>query len=59
VFIANALFRAVALEPGPHVIEFHFEPLSHLLGAAISAVSLLVVLGALTWALILRRTLRT
>jgi hypothetical protein len=59
VFIANALFRAVALEPGPHVIEFRFEPLSHLLGAAISAVSLLVVLGALAWALILRRTLRT
>ena len=35
VFIADALFRAVALKPGQHVVEFRFEPLSHLLGALV------------------------
>jgi hypothetical protein len=44
VFIANALFRAVAIEPGSHEIEFRFEPLSQLVGAIVSAVSLLIVL---------------
>jgi hypothetical protein len=44
VFIANALFRAVAVEPGAHEVEFRFEPLSHLVGAVVSAVSLLTVL---------------
>jgi hypothetical protein len=44
VFIANALFRAVAVEPGAHDVEFRFEPLSHLVGAVVSAVSLLTVL---------------
>ena len=47
VFIANALFRAVALEPGVHEIEFRFEPASLLAGAAVSAVSLLVTLIAI------------
>jgi Bacterial membrane protein YfhO len=47
VFIANALFRAVAIGPGSHVVEFRFEPLSHLVGAAISAVSLVVVCVAI------------
>jgi len=52
VLIANALFRAVAIDPGTHTIEFRFEPLSHLVGAAISAVSLLIVLLVLvtSWA---------
>jgi hypothetical protein len=45
VFIANALFRAVPIEPGTHEIEFRFEPLSLTLGAAVSAVSLLAVLA--------------
>src|SRR5207244_12960297 len=44
VFIANALFRAVAIDAGTHTVEFRFEPLTHLVGAAISAVSLLGVL---------------
>jgi hypothetical protein len=54
VLIANALFRAVAIEPGSHVVEFRFEPLSHLLGAVVSAASLLVCLVAIGWGL--RRT---
>jgi hypothetical protein len=51
VFIANALFRAVAIEPGTHEVEFRFEPLSHVLGAAVSAISLIVVLGVIGWGL--------
>ena len=51
VLIANALFRAVAIEPGVHEIEFRFEPLSHLIGAVVSAVSLLVVLTVIAWGL--------
>jgi uncharacterized membrane protein YfhO len=47
VFIANALFRAVAVEPGTHVVDFRFEPLSHLIGAIVSAVSLIGVIGAI------------
>jgi hypothetical protein len=47
VLIANALFRGVAIEPGTHVVEFRFEPLSQSIGAAISAASLLVVLMVL------------
>jgi hypothetical protein len=49
VFIANALFRAVAIEPGQHVVELRFEPLSHTLGAAISFLTLLLTLGLLVW----------
>jgi hypothetical protein len=51
VFIANALFRAVAIEPGVHEIEFRFEPLSLVVGAGVSAVSLLVVLTLIVWGL--------
>ena len=56
VFIANALFRAVSVDTGHHVVEFRFEPLSHLIGAAVSGVSLLVVALAIAWGL--RRSLR-
>jgi hypothetical protein len=51
VFIANALFRAVAIDPGVHEIEFRFEPLSQLIGAVVSAISLLVVLTLIAWGL--------
>jgi hypothetical protein len=55
VFIANAVFRAVALPPGQHVVEFRFEPLSHLVGAVISLVGLLVAVALSVWGGILRR----
>jgi hypothetical protein len=51
VLIANALFRAVAIEPGQHVVEFRFEPLSHLLGALVSMLSLGLCVGAIVWGL--------
>jgi hypothetical protein len=51
VLIANALFRAVAIEPGTHTIELRFEPFSHVLGAVVSAATLLVNLLAIGWGL--------
>jgi uncharacterized membrane protein YfhO len=47
VFIANALFRAVAIEPGTHTVEFRFEPQSLLIGGLVSAISLAVVLAGI------------
>jgi hypothetical protein len=47
VFIANALFRAVAIEPGPHTIEFRFEPQSLLIGGVVSAISVVFVLASI------------
>ena len=47
VLIANALYRAVAIDAGTHVVDFRFEPLSLLLGGIVSVVSLLVALGAI------------
>ena len=47
VFIANALFRTVAIEPGPHAIEFRFEPQSVLIGGVVSAVSLVFVVASI------------
>jgi hypothetical protein len=51
VLIANALFRAVAIDAGSHVVDFRFAPQSLLLGAAISLLSLVVVIGAIVWGL--------
>ncbi len=45
VSIANAVFRAVPLEPGSHVVEMRFEPLSHEVGALVSVATLLLALG--------------
>ena len=44
VYLANFLFRAVYLPPGPHVVDFVFEPLSLRLGLAISVATLLFAL---------------
>jgi hypothetical protein len=46
---ANGLFRAVRLNPGPHVVEFVYRPRAFLVGAAASAVTLAIVLGLLAW----------
>jgi hypothetical protein len=42
VYIANAMFRAVPLDPGDHTIEMRYTPITHLIGAAGSLLSLLV-----------------
>jgi hypothetical protein len=44
VYLANFLFRAVALPPGPHTVEFVFDPLSLHVGLAISIATLLFAL---------------
>ena len=49
IFVANAIFRAVALGPGVHEVEFRFEPLSHQVGAAVSALSLGLAVGVIAW----------
>jgi hypothetical protein len=55
VLIANALFRAVAVDAGTHVVDFRFQPQSLWLGLGVSILSLIVVLGALVWGLSSRR----
>jgi hypothetical protein len=40
----------VALDqPGHHVVELRFEPLSHALGAVVSLVSLVLLSGLIGW----------
>ncbi|MBI5300842.1 MAG: YfhO family protein [Chloroflexi bacterium] len=43
---ADYIFRAVRLAPGEHRIEFEYRPSSLYLGAGISAIALLIVIGA-------------
>ncbi len=49
VSIANAVFRAVPLEPGRHVVELRFQPLSHLAGAVVSIAAFLAALVVVVW----------
>ena len=44
VYLANFLFRAVYLPPGPHTVDFTFEPLSLKVGLAVSVAALLFAL---------------
>jgi hypothetical protein len=48
---SDVLFRAVRLEPGTHRVEFSYRPASLRWGAWISAITLLLGLGALIWSL--------
>jgi hypothetical protein len=56
---ANGLFRAVRLNPGPHVVEFIYRPRAFLVGAAASAAGLALVVGMLAWPARGRRTSST
>jgi hypothetical protein len=53
IFRANVLFRAVVVPAGEHLVEFSYQPASFRLGAAVSAVSLLV--GLVLWVITTRR----
>jgi hypothetical protein len=46
---ANGLFRAVRLNPGPHLVEFRYRPRAFLIGAAASAAALAMVLALFVW----------
>jgi hypothetical protein len=47
---ADYIFRAVRLAPGEHRIEFEYRPTSLYVGAGVSALALLIVVGALVGA---------
>jgi hypothetical protein len=49
IFTANALFRAVPIDAGTHVVDFRFEPQSHLVGAIVSALFLIGAAGAIVF----------
>ena len=53
---ANYLFRAVAVPPGEHTIEWRYRPTSLLVGALISAGGLAVMVALATRGLAMRRT---
>lgn len=46
---ANYLFRAVALPPGEHIVEFCYRPRSFHLGLLISGTTLALMIGFLIW----------
>jgi len=46
---ANGLFRAVRLNSGLHVVEFLYRPRAFLVGAAVSAAALAMMLGLLAF----------
>jgi hypothetical protein len=45
IYATNYLFRGIVVPPGQHTVTFVYQPLSALLGAAISVLGLLVVVG--------------
>ncbi|MBV9356643.1 MAG: YfhO family protein, partial [Chloroflexi bacterium] len=45
LYVANALFRAVALDPGEHTVVMRFLPASHVVGFVASALALTATLA--------------
>src|SRR5262249_4662308 len=45
IYVANALFRAVALDPGEHTVEMRFLPPSHVVGFISSLLALTATLA--------------
>jgi hypothetical protein len=59
VYLANFMFRAVSVPPGPHTVEFEFDPLSVRIGMAASVAALLFAATVglvLPWLAARRRT---
>jgi len=52
IYRANLTCRAIELPAGRHRIEFHYKPHMFYVGAVISLISLLAVLGGLIWSAI-------
>jgi hypothetical protein len=49
IYDAYAVFRGVVVEPGSHVVEFRYRPRSVILGAGLTGLGLLLVLGLCVW----------
>ncbi len=49
IYDAYAVFRGVVVEPGSHVVEFRYRPPSVILGAILTGLGLLLVLGLCVW----------
>jgi hypothetical protein len=49
IYDAYAVFRGVVVEPGNHVVEFRYRPRSVILGAGLTGLGLLLVLGLRLW----------
>src|SRR5258706_6002862 len=43
IYVVDGIFRGVFLNKGDHIIEFKYQPSSFMLGALLSAISLLIV----------------
>jgi len=48
IYLADSLLRAVFLKQGEHTVVFRFQPVSFIIGAVISALTLLIVAGIIT-----------
>jgi len=49
IYRANYLFRAVQVEAGRHLVEFHYEPLSFKLGVGFTFLTLIIVAAGMIW----------
>ncbi|MFC2046104.1 YfhO family protein [Chloroflexota bacterium] len=58
IYQADYLFRAVFLEEGKHVVEFRYNPLSFLIGLAITLVTAAILCGLAVAVLLIRRRRR-
>lgn len=46
LYRANAIFRAVPIEPGKHLVKFEYRPTSLVLGTVLTTISLLITISA-------------
>jgi uncharacterized membrane protein YfhO len=51
IYPTNYIMRSVLVPPGTHTVEFRYDPLSFKLGAGVSLVTLVGLIGWVTWAM--------